>query len=155
MAGHKIRHQILFLPHPLVIIKISFHKAVKHLALRFSHIIQRIGRHMLRRYLQQAADMELAHFIKKSRIGVRHNIIKPDAGTDKYLFHLFQIPDCAQNVQIFFVIHNQIGANIRKQTLPFLAGTHLHLFLAGHIAEITRRASHIMDIALKIRQPGH
>ena len=110
---------------------------------------------MFRRYLQQAADVILAHLIKEGWIRVRHDIVKPHTGTDEYFFHLIQFAHSAQNIQIFFVIHNQVRANLREQALPLFAGTHLQLLLAGHIAEVAGGAAHIVNIAFEIRQRSH
>ena len=104
---------------------------------------------MLRCYSQLTADVIFHKLIKKSFIRVCHQIIKPNAGTDKNFFNFGDIPDLSEKLKIILVVYRQILTRRRKQALSLLADSFCQLLFAGRITKISRRASYIMDIALK------
>ena len=121
-----------------------------------SHLLKHCIRDMFRCHLQLTADVVLAQFSEKRIVFVCHQIIKPNAGTDKKLFlTLGDIPDLSEKLKIILVVYRQILTRRRKQALPLLADSFCQLLFAGRITKISRRASYIMDIAFKIRILRH
>ena len=116
-----------------------------------AHKLQDFIGNMLRCYSQLTADVIFHKFIKKSFIRVCHQIIKPNAGTDKNFFDFGDVPYLSEKLKIILVVYRQILTRRRKQALPLLADSFCQLLFAGRITEISRGASYIMDIAFKIR----
>ena len=111
---------------------------------------QRIGRTVLGRHLQLPADMMLHKLAEKLLVLIPNQVIVPDAAADEYLFHLWQRPHPAQNVQILAVVDDQPAARLWCKAM-LAACTHavFHLLAAAWPAEICRRAAHIVNIALE------
>lgn len=123
--------------------------------MRLSHLIQYMIAAMFRSNFQLTAGMFPYQFPKKSVIWVGKQIIKPDAGTDKYLLHFWQLPQAAQQFHIIPVVCVQIRTRLRKQALPVLANPFRQLFFTGRMTEIGRRSANIMNIAFKLRILSH
>ena len=92
MGGDEVGHQILVLAIPPVELKILFSEFFIYLNVGLSHVVQSMGHTVLRRHLELARDVVLDQVGKKLPAGVLHQIVKPDAGSDEHLFHLWDLP---------------------------------------------------------------
>ena len=124
MAGHEVRHQVLLLAQLLVHPGKFFHEAPVHFAAGLAHKPGYPVRNMLRSNLQLAADMMLTQLPEKIVLG-QHEIVEADAGTDKDLLDLWQLPELSQELQIAGMACRQVLAGIRLQVLLAVPGAPL------------------------------
>ena len=87
MGGHQIRDKVLLFPDLPVHFPEFFCKCFVDAVLRLAHEGEHRGGYVLRGHFQLAADMIPAEFAEKFPLPVGQQIIKPDAGTDKYLLY--------------------------------------------------------------------
>ena len=118
--------------------------------LRFAHEGEYRGGYVLRGHFQLAADMVPAEFTEKFPLPVGQQIIKPDAGTDKYLLYTGNVTELFQQADIITVIRIEIPARRREKALPVPAYALLHLLRTGGVPEIGGGAAHIVDIPLEV-----
>ena len=112
---------------------------------------------MLRRYLELSADMIL-HTVpgKRCLIFIRHQIIKPDTGTDKYLLHLRKLPAVYATAPCNpDDLHSDSDTVVGNRHCLFWTDTLRHLLVTCRVAKIGGRSANIMDVALEIRVLRH
>ena len=110
---------------------------------------------MLRGYFQLTGNVVADQLLKKHIAFIGQHIVKADTGADEDLFHIGQVPQLPQKLQIIPVVGNEIFAGLGEQTLFCGTDAGFQLFFAGGLPEIGRRAAHIVNIALEIRFPRH
>ena len=107
---------------------------------------------MLRRHLELAADVVLHQLFEKALVRVGQQVVEADAGADEHLLDPRQLPQPAQQMEIFAVIRPQGGAGLWREAFFPLAQPLGQLSLAGGAAEVGRRPAHVVDIAFEARQ---
>ena len=112
VAGHKIGHKILLLAQLLIHPGKFFHETPVHPAAGLAHKPGYPVRNVLRSYFQLAADMMLTQLPEKIVLG-QHEIVEADAGTNKDLLDLWQLPELSQELQIAGMACRQVLAGIR------------------------------------------
>ena len=151
MGWHKIRYRVLLFAGSLIFFVISLKESLIDLMVWFSHIMKYLIGNMFRCYTELSTDMVLHKFFQKNRTFVCNYIIKTDTWTDKYFFDPRNFPQFPKQRNVIWMIHSEIFAGFRKQTLPVLADTLCQLFLTRRLTEICGRSADIMNITFEIR----
>ena len=99
--------------------------------------------------------MVLHQLPEKGIVLVQHQVVKSYTAADKNLFYPRKLPQLSQQAHIVGVVHHQVGTWFWEQALPVGTYTVFQLLLAGGLTEIGGGPAHIMDVALKVRLPGH
>ena len=107
---------------------------------------------MLRSHLELTADVLFNKTAKECIALIRKHIIISNARTDKHLFYAGYTLHTLQQLDIFAVIGDEVRARSRRKAAAIRADTVLELPLACGTAEICRRTSDVVNIALEIRE---
>ena len=105
---------------------------------------------MFRRNLQLPGNVELHQLFEEGIFLVSQQIVKPNTAADEDLLHTGNLPQLPQKCHIIGVVRPHILTGCGEQTLPPTASTLGQLLVAGRVAEIGGRATHVVDIALKV-----
>ena len=155
MGRHEIWNGILFFAGSFIGFVIFAEKSLINLMGRFSHIMKYLIGNMFRCHTKLSADVIFYEFLQEYRTLVCDDIVKAYAGSDKDFFDFRYGSQLTEKRNIIRMVSCQILTWFRKKTLSIGTYTFCQLLLTGRLTEISGRASYIMNIALKIRLPGH
>ena len=155
MGGHEIGDDILVLAGLFVDLVKETDKVPIDCRAGLAHPGQDIVGDMLGRHPQLAADMVLTELPQKGPVPVRQQIVEAEARPHKDLFDAGKTAQLFEQGQIIPVVHLQVGAGLREQAAPVLAGPPGQLLFAGRGAELRGRSPDVIDIALEIRLRQH
>ena len=106
---------------------------------------------MLGSDLELTADVVSDKLLEEPIVAVGKQIVKSDSRAHEHLFYLRKRLDSLKELYVFGVICDKILARSGREALASRADSVAKLLFAGRVAEISRRAANVVDIALEIR----
>ena len=108
MRGHQIGHNILLESELLVDLLKLPDEGIVNLHLGLSHLLQHVVGNVLRCHPHLPADMIRTDFPQELLVGIRHEVVKAEAGTHENLLHAGQGTHLPQKLHVVAVIHPEI-----------------------------------------------
>ena len=108
---------------------------------------------MLGCHLELARHVVLAELTQEGLVGVgvREKVVEADAASHEDLLHARQRAKLAQELHVIAVVDLHAATHFGPEAALVHAGAARKLLGARRLAEVRRRAAHVVDVALEIR----
>src|SRR5574344_238950 len=155
MRTYIVRNKILLEPKLLINFCIFSGKLFVHFVRAFPHKAEHAVAYVFGRNFKLAGNVMFAQFAEKCSVFVHHQVIKPDAASDKNFLYSWPRAAFAQKLNVLAVVNFHVRARVCPHAVSVRASSALRLKLACVVAEVCSRSANVVDISLELRVVRH